>query len=107
MIERKSVEYLNISASGIMAFSRKSELRPQPLLSVIVPAYNEAATFGPLMDALLCKDLAGLRMEIIVVESKSTDGTREAALKYKSHPKVKLILEEQPHGKGHAVRTGQ
>jgi glycosyltransferase involved in cell wall biosynthesis len=45
-------------------------------------------------------------MEIVVVESNSTDGTREAALKYKDHPKVKLILEEQPRGKGHAVRTG-
>ena len=104
--KRMQLQHRRVVASGIMAFSRKSELRPQPLLSVIVPAYNEAATFGPLMDALLCKDLAGLRMEIIVVESKSTDGTREAALKYKSHPKVKLILEEQPHGKGHAVRTG-
>jgi glycosyltransferase involved in cell wall biosynthesis len=89
-----------------MIFSRKAELRPQPVLSVIVPAYNEAKTFGVLMDALLVKELTGLRMEIVVVESNSTDGTRDAALKYKSHPKVKLILEEQPRGKGHAVRTG-
>jgi len=93
-------------ASGTMIFSRKAELRPQPVLSVIVPAYNEAKTFGVLMDALLVKELTGLRMEIVVVESNSTDGTRDAALKYKSHPKVKLILEEQPRGKGHAVRTG-
>jgi len=89
-----------------MAFSRKSELRSQSVLSVIVPAYNEVKTFGTLMEALLRKELTGLRMEIVVVESNSTDGTREAALKYKDHPKVKLILEEGPLGKGHAVRTG-
>ncbi len=45
-------------------------------------------------------------MEIIVVESNSTDGTREIALKYQSHPAVKIILEDQPRGKGHAVRAG-
>lgn len=95
-----------IVASGIMVFSRKTELRARPVLSVIVPAYNEAKTFGDLMEALLRKELTGLQMEVIVVESNSTDGTREAALKFKEHPKVKLILEEQPSGKGHAVRMG-
>jgi 2-polyprenyl-3-methyl-5-hydroxy-6-metoxy-1,4-benzoquinol methylase len=95
-----------IVASGMMIFSRKAELRAQPLLSAIVPAYNEAKTFGALMEALLRKELTGLQTEIIVVESNSTDGTREVALKYQGHPKVKLVLEEQPRGKGHAVRTG-
>ncbi len=27
-------------------------------------------------------------------------------MKYQNHPKVKLILEDQPRGKGHAVRAG-
>jgi SAM-dependent methyltransferase len=93
-------------ASGIMVFSRKAVVPPRPVLSVIVPAYNEARSFSTLMDALLQKSLPGLDMEIIVVESNSTDGTREAALKYKDRPKVKLVLEDQPRGKGHAVRTG-
>jgi len=100
------LRHRRIVASGMMIFSRKAELRPQPVLSVVVPAYNEAKTFGTLMEALLRKDLTGFQMEIVVVESNSTDGTREAALKYKDHPRMKLILEEQPRGKGHAVRTG-
>src|ERR1035437_2771660 len=99
-------QHHRIVASGMMIFSRKAELRPQPVLSVIVPAYNEAKTFGTVMEALLRKELTGFQREIVVVESNSTDGTREAALKYKDHPKVKLILEEEPRGKGHAVRTG-
>ena len=89
-----------------MAFSRKAALRSNPVLSVIVPAYNEAKTFSELMEALLQKELSGLQIEIVVVESNSTDGTREAAMKYKDHPGVKLILEDRPRGKGHAVRTG-
>ena len=95
-----------IVASGMMVFSRKAEVRPQPVLSVIVPAYNEAKTFGILVENLLAKEMAGLELEIIVVESHSTDGTRELALSYRDRPRVKLILEEQPRGKGHAVRAG-
>jgi hypothetical protein len=77
-----------------------------PNLSVIVPAYNEAGTFVELMDRLLEKTIDGVEIEVIVVESNSTDGTRELALRYKQHPRVKLILEENAQGKGYAVRTG-
>ena len=92
--------------SDTMTFARKTEPRTQPVLSVIVPAYNEAKTFSTLLDALLRKEIPGLSTEIIVVESSSTDGTRAAAQKYQGNPKVKLILEERPRGKGHAVRAG-
>ncbi len=94
------------AASRITVFSRKTAIRSAPVLSVIVPAYNEAATLGTLLKDLLQKELRGLQMEVIVVESNSTDGTRAVALEHKNHPKVKLILEDQPRGKGHAVRTG-
>ena len=100
------LRHRRIAASGIMVFSRKAEVRPQQVLSVIVPAFNESNTFGALMEILVRKELPDLRFEIIVVESNSTDGTRELALKYKTHPAVKLILEDKPRGKGHAVRTG-
>jgi SAM-dependent methyltransferase len=89
-----------------MAFARKAEIRPKPVLSVIVPAFNEANTFAALMESLLRKEVPGLHLEVIIVESNSRDGTRELALKFQEHPRVKLILEEQPRGKGHAVRTG-
>jgi len=106
MPQKMKLKHRRIVASGMMVFSRKSTVPPQPVLSVIVPAFNEVRTFGVLMEALLQKEVPGLQMEVIVVESRSTDGTRELALKYRDHPRVKLILEEQPHGKGHAVRTG-
>ena len=94
------------SASGMMAFARKAELKPLPVLSVVLPAYNEAKTFDELMTALLRKEMPGLLLEIIVVESNSTDGTREAAMKHINHPRMKLVLEDYPRGKGHAVRAG-
>ncbi|HMP84730.1 MAG TPA: glycosyltransferase [Verrucomicrobiota bacterium] len=107
MLPRKArLRHRRVVASGVMAFAQKSDIRSQPVLSVIVPAFNEAATFGKLMDSLLLKEIPGVRMEIIIVESNSTDGTREAARRFESHPNVKLILEDQPRGKGHAVRSG-
>ncbi len=103
---KMQLRHRRFAASGMMVFARKTEMRPLPVLSVIVPAYNEAKTFGALTEALLQKQMPNLHLEIIIVESNSTDGTRELALKYKDHPRVKLILEEQPRGKGHAVRAG-
>jgi len=99
-------QHRRIVASGMMVFSRKAEARQGQVLSVIVPAFNEAKTFAALMESLLQKELPGIELEIIIVESNSSDGTRELALKYQSHPRVKLILEDQPRGKGHAVRAG-
>jgi glycosyltransferase involved in cell wall biosynthesis len=75
-------------------------------LSVIVPVFNERATLQPALDALLAKEIPGFEIEIIIVESKSTDGSREIVLGYKDHPRVQLILEDRPRGKGHAVRAG-
>src|SRR4029079_17674221 len=42
----------------------------------------------------------------IIVESNSTDGTREIVQGYEGRPGVRVVYEERPRGKGHAVRTG-
>ena len=95
-----------ISGSGILVLSRKAQSKPQKILSVIVPVYNEFNTFLKMMKILLEKKIDNVAIEIIIVESNSTDGTREQALTYRENPRVKLILEDKPLGKGHAVRAG-
>lgn len=76
------------------------------VLSVVVPIYNEASTAEAALKAILAKEIAGWTLEIIIVESNSTDGTREIVRQFEGHPRVKLIWEEKPQGKGHAVRAG-
>jgi glycosyltransferase involved in cell wall biosynthesis len=96
----------NVVASGMMVFCRKAAETKRQKLSVIIPAYNEAATVKTLVESVLKKQILGMDIEIVLVESNSTDGTREIATKLAHHPRVNLILEDRPRGKGHAVRTG-
>lgn len=77
-----------------------------PKLSVVVPVFNERATVTAALEAITAKRIVGWEIEIIIVESNSTDGTRALVLPYGQLPHVKLILEERPRGKGHAVRNG-
>jgi glycosyltransferase involved in cell wall biosynthesis len=77
-----------------------------PKLSVIVPVYNERATVTAALDAITAKAIPGVEIEIIIVESNSSDGTRELVRPYAQPPRVQLILEDRPRGKGHAVRAG-
>ena len=80
---------------------------PSPIaVSVIVPVFNEIATVRAALDALAAKRIGGYDLRLIVVESNSTDGSREVVLGYRSNPAVSVILEEVPRGKGHAVRAG-
>lgn len=74
-------------------------------LSVIVPIFNEAATLRTALDAIVAKTVAGWELELIFIESNSTDGSRAIVETYRSHPRVKIILEDKPRGKGHAVRA--
>jgi hypothetical protein len=85
-------------------FRRRAQ-QPEEKLSVIFPCFNEETYVGDVLGALLAKKLA-IPKEVIVVESNSTDRTREIVKGFESHPEVKLILEDRPQGKGHAVRAG-
>jgi glycosyltransferase involved in cell wall biosynthesis len=92
--------------TSVTVVARTRQMRVRPILSVIVPVYNERATFRELMDRLLNKQVRGLDKEIVVVESNSTDGTRADVLSYAETPGVRIILQDQAKGKGNAVRAG-
>ena len=49
---------------------------------------------------------ASVEIDVVIVESNSTDGSREKVLRHSQHPRVRVILEDRPRGKGHAVRAG-
>src|SRR3989339_737281 len=75
-----------------------NEIRPQ-FVTAIVPAFNEAATIGPILDTLIACPLVA---EIIVVDDGSQDQTADIA-----RAKGLLVIKHsQNQGKAEAMKTG-
>ncbi len=74
-----------------------------PLVTVIVPAYNEERSIGKTVDALL--KLSYSNKEIIVVDDGSTDGTFEAARRHSRNNFTKVVTKPNG-GKWDALNTG-
>jgi glycosyltransferase involved in cell wall biosynthesis len=76
-----------------------------PLLSIIVPVYNEINTIAEIIRRVESAQLPeGVEREIIIVDDCSTDGTR-GLLKGLAGGH-RLLYHEKNSGKGAAVRTG-
>lgn len=75
-------------------------------LSIIMPVYNEAPTIKQLLDRVLAVKIPNVQKEIIIIESNSTDGTREILQCYKNKKGIKIIYQEKPLGKGNALKLG-
>jgi glycosyltransferase involved in cell wall biosynthesis len=71
-----------------------------PFVSIVVPAYNEAATIEELLRRL---GTVPFRAEIIVVDDGSSDGTGDLAAAVEG---VQVIRRARNAGKGAAVRDG-
>jgi glycosyltransferase involved in cell wall biosynthesis len=95
-----------ITADGVAMITKKRSLIGSYRLSVIMPAYNEINTIQQSIEKVLNKQLRRMDIELILVESNSTDGTKDIVNLYKDHPRVKVVFEQKPSGKGHAVRAG-
>jgi glycosyltransferase involved in cell wall biosynthesis len=74
-----------------------------PLVSVVMPAYNERDTVEEIVRRVLA---VPLRLELIVVDDCSTDGTRELLQTLQGELKLTLLLQPRNAGKGAAVRAG-
>lgn len=85
------------------ARSGRAQPEPAPLLSVIVPVYNEEQTISTLLSRVREVDI---RKEIIIVDDWSTDGTRDILKQEARHPDTRVFLHCRNFGKGGAVRTG-
>lgn len=88
----------------VAIFQRRSQPANEKL-SIVLPVFNEERYVADVIEAILAKPLR-IEKELIIVESNSTDRTREIVQGFAGRPGVKLILEDRPQGKGHAVRTG-
>jgi glycosyltransferase involved in cell wall biosynthesis len=81
-------------------------------VSIIIAVYNEAGTVGTLLEQVWAQPLPQATKEIVIVESNSTDGSREIVADFvarhaaEAASQTRVIYEAGPKGKGHAIRQG-
>src|SRR4030095_5610104 len=76
-----------------------------PLLSILMPVYNEANTILEILKRIDEVDLGGVRKEVIIVDDGSKDGTREILDELRKDAAHKIYFHAQNMGKGAALRT--
>ena len=81
-------------------FERVAEIARRTTITVVVPAKDEAATIGPVVEAILNCD--GIVNELIVVNDHSSDDTPAVA----AHHGASVLRLEGAGGKGNALRAG-
>lgn len=74
-----------------------------PLLSVVMPVYNERDTIEEIIGRVL---RVPIRTELIVVDDGSKDGTRDILKALADRHRFRLILQDTNQGKGAALRRG-
>jgi GT2 family glycosyltransferase len=96
--------------------SAQAELVDQPktalagVLSVVIPAYNEAPTIEKILDLVVAVKI-NVGIELIIVDDGSTDGTSEVvqqwARRHDGDPRFACkVITKENGGKGTAVRRG-
>jgi succinoglycan biosynthesis protein ExoA len=82
-----------------------------PLISIIVPCYNEEATIGSLIEAILNQTFPIQETEVIISDGLSTDSTREVISSFQqAHPELSLTIVDNtlskiPSGLNRALET--
>jgi glycosyltransferase involved in cell wall biosynthesis len=74
-----------------------------PLLSVVMPVFNEASTIEEIIRRVLA---VPVRTQLVVVDDSSTDGTRDILTRLQRELGFTLLLQPENRGKGAALRTG-
>jgi glycosyltransferase involved in cell wall biosynthesis len=75
-------------------------------LSILIPLYNEQDTLATLVERVLEVDYGVDEIELVIVDDRSTDASREVAASLaEARPEVRAFHHDVNMGKGAAIRT--
>jgi len=95
------VSWYILLAISFLKRNEKKKIEKYPLVSVLIPAYNEEKNIGKCIQSVLNLDYPKNKLEIIIVDDGSTDNTYNVAKRYK----VKVYRIEH-RGKHFALNYG-
>ena len=98
--DRPQVEEADLVAAA--AFRQRYGDRDLGPVVVVIAAYNEAPGLPSVLDELPAT-VAGLAVDVVVVDDGSTDGT---AAVVEAHPRARLVAPPVNRGQGAALRLG-
>lgn len=85
----------------------------QPFVSIIIPCYNEQITIRKLLDALRAQTYPLAKMDVVISDGLSTDGTRDVIAAFqKEHADLSVKVVENkarsiPSGVNQAIRESR
>lgn len=97
---------------------KKKYLSPEPLVSVVIAAFNEESHIEARIENLTQSDYDKNKLEIIIVSDGSTDNTNEivkriipdstytVTINGKHYPHIRLIQLDENRGKSYALNIG-
>jgi SAM-dependent methyltransferase len=99
-------KHFSVVASGIVLVGAKKPIQQSMSVTVIMAVFNEASTVRQAIEGVLAKTIPNVDLDLVIVESNSSDGTREIVESFADIARVRIILQDVPLGKGNAIRAG-
>jgi glycosyltransferase involved in cell wall biosynthesis len=82
-------------------------LSSPPLLSIVIPVFNEERWIEEILRRVLAAERVGCALEVIVVDDCSRDGTADLLARAAAQePSLRVFTQEPNQGKGAALRRG-
>ncbi|MHA1360537.1 MAG: glycosyltransferase family 2 protein [Candidatus Helarchaeota archaeon] len=75
-------------------------------VSIIIPCFNEVNFIKKCLESIIANDYEKNRLEIIVVDGMSTDGTREILKNYQQNYEFIRMIDNPKRHKPHALNLG-
>ena len=103
-----SIFWLLVLFSSEEKGQQKKKLTEFPVVSVLIPAYNEEESIIETISSVCHLDYPAEKLEVIVINDGSADRTKEKVEQFiHIHPQHKIILLNQENtGKGKAMNQG-
>ncbi|MGH7608092.1 MAG: glycosyltransferase family 2 protein [Gemmatimonadales bacterium] len=77
-----------------------------PFVSIVVPCRNEVGYIRPMLDSLLANAYPRDRLEVVIVDGMSDDGTRAVLAEYASRYSMIQVLDNPKRTTPHALNLG-